>query len=207
MLKTRLCRDLAIDHPILSAPLGGGNAGPELAAAVSDAGGLGFLGMGGASCARHSRADSRHPQTYVEALRGGPASSAPGGRRGGSLRRGARAGATSLLGRRCATRREGEARGHPRVRPGGLSRRGESSCGGRRRRDRRAGIRGRRARARDHLARDAGSGGGSGGGAAARRRRRRHCDRARAGRGARPRRGGRVDGNALRRQRRGARLP
>jgi nitronate monooxygenase/enoyl-[acyl-carrier protein] reductase II len=46
-LKTRLCRDLAIDHPILSAPLGGGNAGPELAAAVSDAGGLGFLGMGG----------------------------------------------------------------------------------------------------------------------------------------------------------------
>jgi NAD(P)H-dependent flavin oxidoreductase YrpB (nitropropane dioxygenase family) len=47
MLKTRLCRDLAIDHPILSAPLGGGNAGPELAAAVSDAGGLGLLGMGG----------------------------------------------------------------------------------------------------------------------------------------------------------------
>jgi NAD(P)H-dependent flavin oxidoreductase YrpB (nitropropane dioxygenase family) len=47
MLKTRLCRDLAIDHPILSAPLGGGNAGPELAAAVSNAGGLGLLGMGG----------------------------------------------------------------------------------------------------------------------------------------------------------------
>jgi NAD(P)H-dependent flavin oxidoreductase YrpB (nitropropane dioxygenase family) len=47
MLKTRLCRDLAIDHPIFSAPLGGGNAGPELAAAVSDAGGLGLLGMGG----------------------------------------------------------------------------------------------------------------------------------------------------------------
>jgi NAD(P)H-dependent flavin oxidoreductase YrpB (nitropropane dioxygenase family) len=47
MLKTRLCSDLEIDHPILSAPLGGGNAGPELAAAVSDAGGLGLLGMGG----------------------------------------------------------------------------------------------------------------------------------------------------------------
>jgi NAD(P)H-dependent flavin oxidoreductase YrpB (nitropropane dioxygenase family) len=47
MLKTRLCRDLAIDHPILSAPLGGGIAGPELAAAVSNAGGLGLLGMGG----------------------------------------------------------------------------------------------------------------------------------------------------------------
>jgi len=27
MLKTRLCGDLAIDHPIFSAPLGGGNAG------------------------------------------------------------------------------------------------------------------------------------------------------------------------------------
>jgi nitronate monooxygenase/enoyl-[acyl-carrier protein] reductase II len=47
MLKTRLCRDLAIDYPIFSAPLGGGTAGPELAAAVSDAGGLGLLGMGG----------------------------------------------------------------------------------------------------------------------------------------------------------------
>lgn len=47
MLQTRLCRELGIDHPILSAPLGGGNAGPELAASVSDAGGLGFLGMGG----------------------------------------------------------------------------------------------------------------------------------------------------------------
>lgn len=47
MLKTRLCSDLKIDHPILSAPLGAGTAGPELAAAVSEAGGLGLLGMGG----------------------------------------------------------------------------------------------------------------------------------------------------------------
>lgn len=47
MLKTRLCSDLRIDHPILSAPLGAGTAGPELAAAVSEAGGLGLLGMGG----------------------------------------------------------------------------------------------------------------------------------------------------------------
>jgi nitronate monooxygenase/enoyl-[acyl-carrier protein] reductase II len=47
MLKTRLCSDLTIDHPILSAALGGGNAGGELAAAVSNAGGLGLLGMGG----------------------------------------------------------------------------------------------------------------------------------------------------------------
>jgi len=47
MLRTRLCRDLGIDLPIVSAPLGGGGAGPELAAAVSNAGGLGLLGMGG----------------------------------------------------------------------------------------------------------------------------------------------------------------
>jgi NAD(P)H-dependent flavin oxidoreductase YrpB (nitropropane dioxygenase family) len=33
--------------PILSAPLGGGGAGAELASAVSNAGGLGLLGMGG----------------------------------------------------------------------------------------------------------------------------------------------------------------
>jgi nitronate monooxygenase/enoyl-[acyl-carrier protein] reductase II len=47
MLRTRLCRDLGIEAPILSAPLGGGGAGPELASAVSNAGGLGLLGMGG----------------------------------------------------------------------------------------------------------------------------------------------------------------
>ncbi len=61
MLKTRLCRDLAIDHPILSAPLGGGNAGPELVAAVSNAGGLGLLGMGGlpAAAIREQIRDTR----------------------------------------------------------------------------------------------------------------------------------------------------
>ena len=61
MLKTRLCRDLAIDYPIFSAPLGGGVAGPELAAAVSEAGGLGFLGMGGlpASVIREQIRDTR----------------------------------------------------------------------------------------------------------------------------------------------------
>jgi NAD(P)H-dependent flavin oxidoreductase YrpB (nitropropane dioxygenase family) len=47
MLKTRFCREIGIEYPIPSAPLGGGNAGPELAAAVSKAGCLGLLGMGG----------------------------------------------------------------------------------------------------------------------------------------------------------------
>src|SRR5262249_7463491 len=47
MLRTKLCRDLGIDVPIVSAPFGGGGAGWELASAVSNAGGLGLLGTGG----------------------------------------------------------------------------------------------------------------------------------------------------------------
>jgi nitronate monooxygenase/enoyl-[acyl-carrier protein] reductase II len=45
MLTTPLCRKLGITYPLMNAPLGGGMAGPELAAAVSTAGGLGFLGL------------------------------------------------------------------------------------------------------------------------------------------------------------------
>lgn len=47
MLTTALSRDLGIEHPVWSAGMGGGLAGPDLAAAVSNAGGLGVLGMGG----------------------------------------------------------------------------------------------------------------------------------------------------------------
>lgn len=47
MLKTPLCERLGIRLPVWNAGMGGGNAGPELAAAVSNAGGLGVLGMGG----------------------------------------------------------------------------------------------------------------------------------------------------------------
>jgi nitronate monooxygenase/enoyl-[acyl-carrier protein] reductase II len=47
MLKTALCRRLGIEYPIFSVGMGGGMAGPELAAAVSKAGGCGVLGMGG----------------------------------------------------------------------------------------------------------------------------------------------------------------
>ena len=46
MLQTQLCRDLGIDLPILNAGMGGGIASAELAAAVSNAGGFGVLGMG-----------------------------------------------------------------------------------------------------------------------------------------------------------------
>ena len=47
MLDTPLCRTLGIDLPIFNAGMGGGLAGAALAAAVSKAGGLGVLGMGG----------------------------------------------------------------------------------------------------------------------------------------------------------------
>jgi NAD(P)H-dependent flavin oxidoreductase YrpB (nitropropane dioxygenase family) len=47
MLKTSLCRQLGIEYPIFSVGFGGGMAGPELAAAVSNAGACGVLGMGG----------------------------------------------------------------------------------------------------------------------------------------------------------------
>ncbi len=47
MLKTPLCQQLGIEYPIFSVGMGGGMAGPELVAAVSNAGGGGVLGMGG----------------------------------------------------------------------------------------------------------------------------------------------------------------
>ena len=47
MLQTPLCESLGVDLPIWNAGMGGGGAGAELAAAVSNAGGFGVLGMGG----------------------------------------------------------------------------------------------------------------------------------------------------------------
>ncbi len=47
MLKTPLCRQLGIEYPIFSVGMGINMAGPELVAAVSEAGGCGVLGSGG----------------------------------------------------------------------------------------------------------------------------------------------------------------
>jgi NAD(P)H-dependent flavin oxidoreductase YrpB (nitropropane dioxygenase family) len=47
MVTTPLCDALGIEVPIWNAGMGGGLAGPELAASVCNAGGLGVLGMGG----------------------------------------------------------------------------------------------------------------------------------------------------------------
>ena len=42
-MKTALCDTLGIEHPIIAAPLGPDLTGPDLVAAVSNAGGLGIL--------------------------------------------------------------------------------------------------------------------------------------------------------------------
>jgi nitronate monooxygenase len=42
-MKTALCYTLGIEHPIIAAPMGPDLSGPELVAAVSNAGGLGIL--------------------------------------------------------------------------------------------------------------------------------------------------------------------
>jgi len=50
-LRTRLCDLFGVEHPVLNAPMGGGDASAQLAAAVSEAGGLGMIGgttVGGA---------------------------------------------------------------------------------------------------------------------------------------------------------------
>ncbi len=46
MLRTRLCDLLGIEVPIIAAPMGPSITGPELAAAVSNAGGLGIISFG-----------------------------------------------------------------------------------------------------------------------------------------------------------------
>ena len=42
-MRTRLCESLGIEYPVISAPMGPDISGPELVAAVSNAGGLGIL--------------------------------------------------------------------------------------------------------------------------------------------------------------------
>jgi hypothetical protein len=50
MLRTRLCELLEIEAPVLGAPMGPDIAGLDLAAAVSNAGGLGMISWGGYPC-------------------------------------------------------------------------------------------------------------------------------------------------------------
>jgi nitronate monooxygenase len=47
MRTTTLCHQLGLTYPLFLAGMGGGISGPELVAAVSNAGACGVLGMGG----------------------------------------------------------------------------------------------------------------------------------------------------------------
>lgn len=51
---------LDIDYPLIQAPMAGVST-PALAAAVSNAGALGSLGLGASTVARSGSDDSRHP--------------------------------------------------------------------------------------------------------------------------------------------------
>lgn len=65
MLRTALCRQLGIEYPIFSVGMGGGMAGSELAAAVSNAGACGVLGMGGLP-APYIRQQIQHLRTLTD---------------------------------------------------------------------------------------------------------------------------------------------
>jgi Nitronate monooxygenase len=181
MVKTKLCRALGIEVPILSAPFGGGGAGPELASAVSNAGGLGLLGMGGMPAPlireqiRDTRARTSKPfgvGLLLPFVAGGEVETCVE----------ERVPVLMLFWGDARPHVDKAKRGpHPRPRPGRFRRRGEG-CRGRERRDR-AGLRGGRASPRYDLPRGPSPGGRGSGEAAPRDRRGRHRERARARRG------------------------
>ena len=65
--RTAVTQRLGISHPIIQAPLAGGGDTPELVAAVSEAGGIGFIGAAyltpdqSAAAARAVRAKTARP--------------------------------------------------------------------------------------------------------------------------------------------------
>ena len=206
VIKTPLTRWFDLSTPIIGAPMAG-VAGGELARAVSLGGGLGMIGVSGATSAEFLTEQCAIPAERRGAVRRGAHDL--GARRPArpvrrDRRRAARPG-VGLVRRpgaldRPAARRRDRRRGpgqHHRRRPPGAGRRG--------RRDRRAGHRGRRAH------REAGDPAAAAGGAHPHRpaggggRRHRHGRR----HGGRPRRGrrGRVDRDAAARLPRGAELP
>ena len=98
MLQTPLCESLGVDLPIWNAGMGGGGAGAELAAAVSNAGGFGVLGMGGLPAAADPGRDPAHPSTHHPPVRGEPAVAVRRRRPGRDVPGGARRGPGVVLG-------------------------------------------------------------------------------------------------------------
>src|SRR3954447_10050749 len=67
------CARLGIAHPIIQAPMAGGATTPDLVAAVSDAGGLGFLGAAYLTAQAHRDAITAvRARTDGQAVRGQP---------------------------------------------------------------------------------------------------------------------------------------
>jgi nitronate monooxygenase len=73
VIRTPLCELLGIEHPILNAPMGGGDAPGALAAAVAEGGALGMIGgttAGGVDWLRReigaARAGTRRPFPTTE---------------------------------------------------------------------------------------------------------------------------------------------
>ena len=101
-------RVIELDVPVVQAPLAGGPSTPELAAAVSNAGGLGFVAAGYLSADALAGADPPHAGADRRAVRGQPLRAA---RRPGRRRRDRRATPSELAGE---AERYGVALGEPR---------------------------------------------------------------------------------------------
>jgi nitronate monooxygenase len=65
-LHTRICELFDIEHPILNAPMGGGDAPGPLAAAVSEGGGLGMIGGTTAGGTEWLRAEIRRARALTD---------------------------------------------------------------------------------------------------------------------------------------------
>jgi NAD(P)H-dependent flavin oxidoreductase YrpB (nitropropane dioxygenase family) len=116
MLKTALCSALGIEYPILSVGMGA-LAGPELTAAVSNAGACGVLGRVSGAPAADVRQRIDHVRTLTDKPFGVNVILATLQARGGvhrSMPRGARPSPRPLLGRRAILRAGGASPGHQR---------------------------------------------------------------------------------------------
>src|ERR1700722_4863555 len=76
-MKTNLCHVLGIEHPIIAAPMGPDLTGPNLVAAVSNAGGLGFPAGTVLHATGLPPGDPPRAGAHRKAVRGEPASPLP----------------------------------------------------------------------------------------------------------------------------------
>ena len=97
-MKTTLCHMLGIEYPIIAAPMGPDLTGPELVAAVSNAGGPRYPASAVLHAATLPRGDPSDSGTDRQAVRCESAFALPDRRPGGRLFGGARPHSLALLG-------------------------------------------------------------------------------------------------------------